>query len=292
MVSRAGAHRTWLAPTPEPETTAEMALARAPLRLATRTSEERIDAPSDVASMSNEQETSLEAQASLSPAVGATLVATVKRAASMESCLSWRPISLPAGRGVSLDFARLGLIHVESGMLKLVATKTDERRCILNLCFPGDLTAFQSSPAGALSVSIVAASSAKVTVLGKRHLDELMEQPHVARDLLGVFAQEARISQARTTHHQSTDANGRAAFTVCRLAERLGRDSPIGVAVDHPFTYDDLARFSGLTRETFGRALSSFIARGWLTTDRHTLTLINEHSLRCRARLASHNTPR
>lgn len=196
-----------------------------------------------------------------------------------------RATIVAAGESVEILPDSGGVLSIHSGMLKMVATRADGRHSILRLCFQGEVIPFRVGPytLDPWAISFIAVSDSTVTLLEGSQVGALLSDTAAARALLGAFAGEIRISHERSTRQKLLEGTQRAAATLCSLAERLGEPCPEGVVVEFPLTQAELAEVTGLARETFSRALRSFILRGWLLADRGSFIITNESALRSHA---------
>ncbi|OYN78995.1 hypothetical protein CG716_14160 [Mycolicibacterium sphagni] len=62
----------------------------------------------------------------------------------------------------------------------------------------------------------------------------------------------------------STDASGRVAKQLLRLAQRFSVQRDGSVQVDHDLTQDEIAQLVGSSRETVNKVLSDFANQGWI----------------------------
>jgi CRP-like cAMP-binding protein len=80
------------------------------------------------------------------------------------------------------------------------------------------------------------------------------------------------------------DATGRVARRLVGLAEEFGTPGADGsVHIDVPITQDDLAGWTGSSREAIAKALSALRSRGLVTTSRRSITVLDLEGLRARA---------
>jgi CRP-like cAMP-binding protein len=80
------------------------------------------------------------------------------------------------------------------------------------------------------------------------------------------------------------DTTGRVAARLVEMAERFGEPSEDGVAIALPFTQDELAGWTGASREAVSKALGALRTAGWIRTSRMRVVVRDLAALRERAR--------
>jgi len=89
-------------------------------------------------------------------------------------------------------------------------------------------------------------------------------RPEVAEQLLRVLARRLRRMSTSRDEMVFTDAPGRIAKLLLRLAQRFGVQRDGAVEVTHDLTQDEIAQLVGASRETVNKVLSDFTNRGWI----------------------------
>jgi CRP/FNR family cyclic AMP-dependent transcriptional regulator len=79
------------------------------------------------------------------------------------------------------------------------------------------------------------------------------------------------------------DSAGRVAQRLVELAERFGDRTAEGLLIDLGLTQDEIASWTGTSREALTRALTLFRQRGWIATERRRILLLDVESMRRRA---------
>jgi CRP-like cAMP-binding protein len=64
------------------------------------------------------------------------------------------------------------------------------------------------------------------------------------------------------------------------LSDEHGKAAAGGTQIELALTQDELARWTGATRETVSRALRLMRQLGWVATDRKTITVLDPAALR------------
>jgi CRP-like cAMP-binding protein len=81
------------------------------------------------------------------------------------------------------------------------------------------------------------------------------------------------------------DSVGRVAKRLVELAVDHGTPVPEGTRIDLSLTQDDLASWTGATRETVSRALRLMRRLGWIATEGRSITVVDAPALRARCGL-------
>jgi CRP-like cAMP-binding protein len=89
-------------------------------------------------------------------------------------------------------------------------------------------------------------------------------RPEVAEQLLRILARRLRRMSTSRDEMVFTDAPGRIAKLLLRLAQRFGVQRDGAVEVTHDLTQDEIAQLVGASRETVNKVLSDFTNRGWI----------------------------
>ena len=76
------------------------------------------------------------------------------------------------------------------------------------------------------------------------------------------------------------DSVGRIAKRLLELAAEHGAPTDGGTRIELSLSQDELARWTGATRETVSRALRLMRQLGWVATDHRTVTVLDPAALR------------
>jgi CRP-like cAMP-binding protein len=79
------------------------------------------------------------------------------------------------------------------------------------------------------------------------------------------------------------DSVGRVAKRLLDLSAEHGVPASQGTRIELSLTQDELARWTGATRETVSRALRLMRQLGWVSTDNRTITVLDPDALRDRS---------
>lgn len=171
---------------------------------------------------------------------------------------------------------------VESGAIKLVRRDAEGRATIVALAFAGE-------PIGDLAFmcrrdqpfDAIAASRARVRLMEPSGLEHaLAATPGAALSFARHLAARLEHSYAVTADRTSSDATARVAGRVLELAARLGSTRSRGIELDLPIDQEDLARFSGVCRESACKALRALRRAGILDYSRRRMVVRHPERLR------------
>jgi CRP-like cAMP-binding protein len=180
------------------------------------------------------------------------------------------------------------VVIVLSGRVKLVAYGADRREVVLALRGPGELLG-EMGALGGMRRSATAIAVDDVEA-GFMHGDELRsflrDHPDAALVLIRMLVR--RLSDATTdvVDLATRDSVGRIAKRLLDLAAEHGAPSAGaagGTRIELSLSQDELARWTGATRETVSRALRLMRQLGWVATDHRTITVLDPAALRERA---------
>ena len=79
------------------------------------------------------------------------------------------------------------------------------------------------------------------------------------------------------------DSVGRLAGRLVELSENHGAQTEQGVRIELSLSQDELASWTGATRETVSRALRLMRGLGWIATDNRAITILDAAALRERS---------
>jgi CRP-like cAMP-binding protein len=163
-----------------------------------------------------------------------------------------------------------------AGRIIIGLTSIDGRELIINVMQPGDffgelgLLTGQPRSANALA----GAASELVAVPRRAFLEVLESEPAVARRLLEVTAERL----GRTSDFENSLAFLDAQARLARLLLDLDNENEaLGYIT---ISQEELARRSGLIRQTVAKALGQWRRNGWLLTGRGHIVLLNHNALR------------
>ncbi|MEV7012348.1 Crp/Fnr family transcriptional regulator [Streptosporangium sp. NPDC051022] len=112
----------------------------------------------------------------------------------------------------------------------------------------------------------------------------LREHGRVAVLLIRMLIGKMRDADRKRIEYGAFDTTGRVATRLIELAERYGEPVDDGVMVALPLSQDELAGWTGASREAVSKSLRSLRDRGLIETGRRRVTIHDMEGLRRRAR--------
>ncbi|MGD8149157.1 Crp/Fnr family transcriptional regulator [Ornithinimicrobium sp. Y1694] len=178
------------------------------------------------------------------------------------------------------------LYVVLSGKVKLARTSGDGRENLLSVLGPGEMFGELSlfDPGPRLTTAYVVSNTEFISLGNEALRAYLADHPEVAMQMLAGLAHRLRRTNEGLSDLVFTDVPGRVAKALLDLSDRFGRRTDIGLLVAHDLTQEELAQLVGASRETVNKALADFAHRGWLLLGAKSVTLLDVHRLRRRAR--------
>ncbi|MEK7241069.1 MAG: Crp/Fnr family transcriptional regulator [Gemmatimonadota bacterium] len=172
------------------------------------------------------------------------------------------------------------LFVVRSGRVKVVLLAEDGREVILGLLGVGEhfgeLSLIDDQPR---SAHVIAMEQSSILVLRREDFRRRVESsPVVAWALLQELSHRLRRADDKIGTLVLLDVPGRIARMLLEAAEDCGND-----LIDKPLTHQTIAQVIGASRETVSRALREFQDKGWVTTERRRLRVVNKGALHKRA---------
>ena len=199
------------------------------------------------------------------------------------------------GRGTTRQFARGGALFHErgapdrvyvllSGFVKLSRLSEEGREVILAIRGPGDLlgelSAIDGSPRSATAVALDSVSA--LVLSAADFVSLLQEEPHVAMVVLRTLGHRLREADISRVELSVQDTVARVAARINELAERFGSEVDGSVEIDLPISQEELAGWTGCSRDSVVKALQTMRSLGWIETARRRITVLEPDKLRSR----------
>lgn len=158
------------------------------------------------------------------------------------------------------------LYIIVTGKVKIGCSTDDGRENLFSILGPSDMFGELSvlDPGPRMS-GATALTEVEVATMDRAQLREwIAPRPEVAEQLMRLLVRRLRRMTVSRTDLVFTDAPGRVAKLLLRLAQRFGVQRDGAVEVNHELTQDEIAQLVGSSRETVNKALSDFTSRGWI----------------------------
>jgi CRP/FNR family cyclic AMP-dependent transcriptional regulator len=118
---------------------------------------------------------------------------------------------------------------------------------------------------------------------GEEFREFLRDRPDAALVLIRMLVRRLSEASRDLASLATQDSVGRVAKRLLDLAADHGVPSSRGTRIELALTQDELARWTGATRETVSRALRLMRQLGWVATDNRTITVLDPDALRERS---------
>jgi CRP-like cAMP-binding protein len=169
-----------------------------------------------------------------------------------------------------------------AGRVRLVAYGVDRREVVLALRGPGELIGEMAAlGAGRRTATAIAVDEVEAGLLEASELREfLRERPDAAIVLIRMLVRRLSEATQDVIDLATQDSVGRLAKRLVELSAEHGKLASGGTRIELALTQDELARWTGATRETVSRALRLMRQLGWVATNRKTITVLDPGALR------------
>jgi CRP-like cAMP-binding protein len=172
-----------------------------------------------------------------------------------------------------------------SGRVKLSCTTEGGREGVLGIRVPGELIGEMSAiDAAPRSATATALEPVEVLVVStEAFVSYLNRVPGVALILVRMLNRRLRDADRKRIEFLAQDTVGRVCSRLVELADRFGESGDGGTHIDVAITQEDLAGWTGSSREAVIRALRTLRELGWIATRRRGVTLLDVEMLRRRS---------
>jgi CRP-like cAMP-binding protein len=177
------------------------------------------------------------------------------------------------------------VVLVLRGRIKLVAFGAERREVVLALRGPGELIGEMAAfGAGRRTATGVAVDDVEAGFLHAQELTSFLRaHPDAAIVMIRMLVRRLAEATRDVVDLATRDSLGRVAKRLVELSAGHGVATASGTKIELSLSQDELARWTGATRETVSRALRLMRQLGWVTTDHKTITVLDVAALRERA---------
>jgi CRP/FNR family cyclic AMP-dependent transcriptional regulator len=174
------------------------------------------------------------------------------------------------------------VVLVLEGHVKLVAYGADRREVVLAIRGPGELIGEMAALAGQRrTATVIAVDDVEVGFLHAEELKSfLAEHPAVALVLIRMLVRRLSEADRDRVDLATQDSVGMVAKRLVELATEHGKRVEEGTLIEFTLTQDELASWTGATRETVSRALRLMRRVGWVATEHGSITVLDLAALR------------
>ncbi len=110
----------------------------------------------------------------------------------------------------------------------------------------------------------------------------IMKNPKIALHVLEVLVKRLRSTDQQVEDLIFLDVYGRVAKKLIDLAEMHGLKADDGIRIDVRLTQQELASMVGASRESVNKVMGYFMDKGYISTDRHRVTVHKLNELKRR----------
>jgi CRP-like cAMP-binding protein len=193
----------------------------------------------------------------------------------------------PSGATLFLEGDRSeSVLVVVSGRIKVFSLTEQGEEVVLAVRGPGALLGELSALDGGVRSASVAALEpvTGLVVPSPVFIEFLRTHGPAATVLLRLITSRLRDADRKRVEFGAFDIAARVAGRLVELAERFGEPDEHGVRISVALSQDELAGWVGASREAVAKALRVLRDRGFVTTGRRTMTVLDLDGLRRRAR--------
>lgn len=170
---------------------------------------------------------------------------------------------------------------ITDGRVKVFSPTAEGKEILLAIRGPGDLlgdlSAIDREPRSATATAFEDVDAVIVSAEGFR--DFLHSHPRITIGLLETLTRRLRDADRKRIEFAAFDSVGRVALRLVELAERFGEKDEDGIRIDLSLSQEELAGWTGASREAVSKALTSMRARGWIETRRRGITVLDLDAL-------------
>lgn len=177
------------------------------------------------------------------------------------------------------------VVVVLSGRVRLVVYGAEHREVVLAIRGAGELLGEMAAlGAQRRTATVIALDDVEAGVLhGEEFRAFLRDRPDAGLVLIRMLVRRLSEASRDLAALATQDSVGRVSKRLLDLAAEHGVPASRGTRIELSLTQDELARWTGATRETVSRALRLMRQLGWVATDHRTITVLDPSALRDRS---------
>ena len=168
-----------------------------------------------------------------------------------------------------------------SGRVKITFLEIDGQEIVLDFRGPGELLGELAVIDGKpRSSRVEAIEPVEVLAVAATAFNGLVaERSGIANALLRDLVGRFRNADRKRIEFGAAHTVGRVAARLIEMVERFGTETTAGHVIDLPITQDELAGWTGASREAVAKALRSLRELGLITTERRRITVLDLEEL-------------
>lgn len=174
---------------------------------------------------------------------------------------------------------------VLSGRVKVTVTTPEGREIVLQFCGPGELVGeFSVIDRGSRSGTAEALEPVEALAISAAEFRALIDKrPGFAVALLRNLVRRFRDSDRMRVEFAAAQTLGRVAARLVELVDRHGEPFDGGIAITLPLSQEELAGWTGSSREAVAKALHTLRDLGYIRTERRRIIVLDHEELRRQA---------
>jgi CRP/FNR family transcriptional regulator, cyclic AMP receptor protein len=193
------------------------------------------------------------------------------------------------GRGAALvhqGTAAEEVLILVSGRVKVSSGTREGKEIILRFCGPGDVIGEMAVIEGvSRSATVEAIEPVEAIALpAERFRGLIRTRPAVALALLRAMSRRFRDADRKRVEFGASHALGRVASRLVELAEGYGHREADTIVIDLPISQEELAGWTGCSREAVAKALRTLRSLGLIETQRRRILVQDLEALASQAR--------
>ncbi len=176
------------------------------------------------------------------------------------------------------------IVIIVSGRAKVSYFTDEGREVLLAVRGPGDLLGeFAALDGEPFSATVIALEDVDALVMtAEQFRTVLKEEPEVALCLFKTLSRKLRDADRKRVEFAAYDSVGRVASRLVELAETFGEDTYEGLRISLSLSQEELAGWTGSSREAVAKALQSLRNKDLIETHRRGVTVKDLEGLRAR----------
>jgi CRP-like cAMP-binding protein len=191
-------------------------------------------------------------------------------------------------RGVALFHERQSadrVVVLLQGCVKLSCLSDEGKEVVLAIRGPGDLlgelSAVDGEPRSATATTLEPVEVLAITASDFRKF--LEDNPRAALALIVMLSRRLRDADQKRVEFAAEDTMTRVAARIVELSERFGGEGAQGLEIELPISQEELAGWTGCSRDSVVKALQAMRGLGWIETQRRRILVHDVKALRQRA---------
>jgi CRP-like cAMP-binding protein len=175
-----------------------------------------------------------------------------------------------------------GVVAIVSGQVRVSVMGVGGREVLLRFSTPGELVGEVAAIAGGPRMATVTAVGS-VEAIAMRPADFqrfVADHPRLTPLVFERMAALLANANRQLVDFATRDVTARIARRLLELAQQGGQQDETGVRITLPLSQDELASWTGASREAVSRSLHLLRELGWVETGRRELKVVNIEGLR------------